>query len=297
MPIIKYEEWNPKPDTRRDINRAYRILNEYSDQGFDLTVRQLFYQFVSRDYIPNTERAYKNLVRMTNRARLAGMLDWDFIVDRTRNIRSLAHFEDPAEIIGAAAKQFRIDKWLDQRCYIEVWIEKDALTGVIEPICNKLDIAYFSCRGYTSQSEMWRASQRIEERIFSEKGSLIIHLGDHDPSGIDMTRDIESRLALFNDTGERIAVNRIALTRDQIEEYNPPPNPTKVTDPRAKWYLMEHGDKCWELDALDPFVIQNLIETEVLAHRDEDKWKAAIEIEKEGLKELSDIVENLNEEA
>src|SRR5215467_8357308 len=155
------------------------------------------YQFVSRDPLPNRQSEYKRLGDIINDARLAGLVDWGAIVDRTRNIRALSHWSDPAAIVEAAANRFAVDKWADQPRRVEVWIEKDALVGVFEPVCDELDVPLFSCRGYTSQSEVWGAAQRLERYLMAGQEVVILHFGDHDPSGLDMTRDIRERLRLF----------------------------------------------------------------------------------------------------
>src|SRR2546421_299069 len=161
MPKICYEEKNFRKVTLDVISTANTIIEAYVAQGFILTLRQLYYQMVARDIIPNNEKEYEKLSRTISDARMAGMIDWDHIEDRTRNVRSNTHFDDPADIMNAAAKQYKIDKWATQPCRVEVWIEKDALVGVIAGICNNLDLPYFSCRGYTSQSEMWAGAQRL----------------------------------------------------------------------------------------------------------------------------------------
>ena len=143
------------------IRQANAIIRDYAAQGFRLTLRQLYYQFVARDLIPNTQRSYKRLGNIISDARLAGLVDWDAIEDRTRNLESNPHWDDPAAIIAAAARSFRLDKWETQPCRVEVWIEKEALVGVIERICRNLDVDYFACRGYVSQSEQHAAGKRF----------------------------------------------------------------------------------------------------------------------------------------
>lgn len=276
MPKIEYVARKFTPRSLQLIETANQIIAEYVAQGFDLTLRQLYYQFVARDVIPNTMREYKNLGNVVNDARLAGLIDWEAIVDRTRNLESNSHWDSPADIVEACAKQFQIDKWVDQPKRVEVWIEKDALVGVIERACREEDVAYFSCRGYTSQSEMWVAAQRLIEYEGQGQDTVVIHLGDHDPSGKDMTRDIESRLRLF---GARTEINRIALNKDQIRKYNPPPNPCKVTDSRAGQYIRKFGTKSWELDALEPQVLDNLIRDAINEYRDQDLWDSAKTVE------------------
>jgi hypothetical protein len=269
VPIIQYVRKVFGADRQAIIDQANLICAEYAAQGFDLTLRQLYYQFVSRGLIANKMSEYKRLGDIINDARLAGAMDWDYIVDRTRNLRDLAHWRSPQEILSAVAAQYRTERWARQPEMVEVWIEKDALIGVIAGVCEGADVPYFSCRGYVSQSEMWSAAQRHHGYQRRGQQPIIIHLGDHDPSGIDMSRDIQDRLALFGATTEVI---RIALTMDQVDQYQPPPNPAKITDSRAVGYIEEYGPESWELDALDPATLAALITGEIEAHRDDALW-------------------------
>lgn len=262
----KYKNIRFHSKSLETIERVNTIVAEYDTQGYELTLRQVYYQLVARGYIPNNERSYKNLGSLINDGRLAGLIDWYAIVDRTRNLRGNSHWDSPAKVIEAARRSYMLDRWKNQPNYVEVLVEKDALIGIVSQICGKLDVPHFSCRGYTSQSEMWSAAQRfIRER--HRESRTIIHLGDHDPSGIDMTRDIQERMDMF---GADVYVKRVALTMEQIESFNPPPNPTKLSDARANGYIEEYGHECWELDALEPKVITALIRDEVTALLDTD---------------------------
>lgn len=287
MPLIQYKEIKFKKATLLQIQMVNAIIEEYSVQGFDLTLRQLYYQFVSRDIIPNTNRAYKQLGSTVNDARLAGLVDWDSIVDRTRFLRSLPTWDTPASIVRSTAHQFRIDRWANQPYRPEVWIEKDALVGVIAGVCNELNVPYFSCRGYTSQSEMWAAAQRLES--YAPQTPMIFHFGDHDPSGLDMTRDIADRLTMFMGGME---VKRLALNYDQVLAFKPPPNPAKTTDARAKAYIREFGRESWELDALSPTTLAALIRDEIVALQDTDRWEVDAEVEARGREQLGAIASN-----
>lgn len=278
------------------IESANDIIDEYQAQGFSLTLRQLYYQFVSRDLLSNNQKEYKRLGSVINDARLAGHIDWEAIEDRTRELRALAHWSSPAEIIEACANQYRIDKWANQEHYVEVWIEKDALVGVIEGVCKKNDVPYFSCRGYTSQSEMWVAAQRLIKQCEDEKEVHIIHLGDHDPSGIDMSRDIEERLDLFLEhSGYSMAgnLNRIALNMYQVTKYNPPPNPAKLTDSRSEDYVKKFGEESWELDALDPKTLADLIQQNIDVLVDDVLWQDSVDEEKAGRAKLAEVARSL----
>ena len=143
---IQYVERDFAPRSLEVIDLANEIIEVYRAQGFDLTLRQLYYQFVSRGLIPNRDSEYKKLGSIVNDARLAGLIDWERIQDRTRNVRRLSHWEDPAGVIKSALASYHVDYWEGQEYRPEVWIEKDALVGVIEGVCEELDVPFFSCR-------------------------------------------------------------------------------------------------------------------------------------------------------
>lgn len=288
MPKICYVEKNFSEDTLKVIEQANEIIEAYAAQGYDLTLRQLYYQFVSRDLIANTQKEYKRLGSIINDARLAGLIDWEYITDRTRNLHRLAHWSSPGSIIQACAEQYRVDKWATQKVRVEVWIEKEALAGVFQRVCDQLDVPFFSCRGYTSQSEMWAAGQRLKGIKRGGQKPIILHFGDHDPSGIDMTRDIRDRLKLFMGG---LSLERLALNMDQVEEYEPPPNPTKITDSRAEGYIAEYGNESWELDALEPDVLASLVRDFVLSVRDKAAWEEAEDREQAGRERLAELAD------
>jgi hypothetical protein len=151
-------------------------------------------------------------------------------IHRLRIVDELPHWQDPQEIVGAVAQQYRIDKWEGQPYRPVVLIEKDALAGVIEPTCRTLDVAYLACRGYTSLSAMKDVGDRLLRFVRAGQTPIVLHLGDHDPSGIDMTRDIRDRLQVF--VGNHVETRRLALNMDKVQQYQPPPNPAKDTDAR-----------------------------------------------------------------
>lgn len=282
MPKIQYKEINFRVKSLSLIKLVNQVLEEYEAQGYELTLRQAYYQLVARGYIPNNERSYKNIGNLINDGRLAGLIDWHSITDRTRNLCGNAHWDKPQSIIESAKYSYNLNKWEGQPNYVEVWVEKDALIDIVGQACRPLDVPYFSCRGYTSQSEMWSAARRFIRQRHKE-GRVIIHLGDHDPSGIDMTRDIQERLEMF---GADVYVKRVALTMEQIQTYNPPPNPAKITDSRASKYIDLYGNESWELDALEPSVITELITNEVTFYRDDEIFQKVYDREKKQKDEL-----------
>jgi hypothetical protein len=291
MPRIKYVSKNMRGAKLAMIDAANVIIDEYKAQGYELTLRQLYYQFVARDMLPNKQSEYKRLGDTISDGRLAGLVDWNAIVDRTRNLKDLAHWSSVGELLGACADQFREDKWAEQETRIEVWIEKEALAGVFQRVCEELDVPYFSCRGYVSQSEMWRAGRRLKVHEDGGQETVILHFGDHDPSGMDMTRDIRDRLTMF---GSRVDVQRLALNMDQVTKYAPPPNPAKLTDARAEGYVQLYGTASWELDALDPGTLSALVRDKVEEYRDEDTWGESLTREEDGTNKLTELSKELS---
>lgn len=278
------------------IDRANAIIVEYQKQGFTLTLRQLYYQFVARGLIPNSQKEYGKLGVALNNARLAGLVDWEAIEDRTRNLEEVNTWKSPQAILNAVANQYQEDIWQTQPDCVEVWVEKEALVGVIERVCTEFQVPYFACRGYSSQSEQWRAGKRILERAEAHgQRTIILHFGDHDPSGIDMTRDNIERLEMFSENN--VEVRRLALNMDQVKKYRPPPNPAKMTDSRSEGYVAAYGDKSWELDALDPKVIDALIRNELNSIIDAKLWQRAkkkVEVERARLKAVAERWETLH---
>lgn len=300
MSKIQYIDKNFRQDSLVLIDIANGIIEDFKDQGFDLTLRQLYYQFVINNLFPeswvdkktgstNNMRSYKKLVDLVSNGRLAGKIDWNSITDRTRSVNEFSSWDDIPGIINSAQYAYTIDKWEDQKIMFEVWVEKDALINIVKKACLPFEVPSFSCKGYVSQSAMWRAAERI---LSYGKETVILHLGDHDPSGIDMTRDIVDRMKIFG--AYNIDVERIALSQKQVKKYSLPPNPTKITDSRAKGYIREYGRECWELDALSPQVLIDLITKNIDKKINKDILYQTKMVQNEGrlkIKELSDNID------
>lgn len=294
MPRINYlhEPIKFRRSTLEIIELANRIANQYANMGFNLTLRQLYYQFISRDFFPNTERSYNKLGRTINDARMAGLFDWNFIQDRGREAYGVGWPEhetpETADVIRNAQYGMSVDLWQDQDYRVEVWVEKQALEEVVQRAASRFRVGYFACKGYVSQSEMWAAGRRLGNVVLeNNQRPLVIHLGDHDPSGIDMTRDIGERLSLFAET--EVEIRRIALNMEQIDEFNPPPNPAKMTDSRFSSYAAEYGNESWELDALRPEQLVDLISREIDSVLDRETYNQRREEERE-LRETFDTI-------
>jgi hypothetical protein len=274
-------------DAQVMIVKINQILSDYAAQGYDLSLRQLYYQFVARDAFPadrtwtwtgskwvrdpngtpNAEPNYKWLGDIVSDGRLAGLIDWDLIKDRGREMVQNPHWKDPADFLEVVAPQFRFDLWADQPSYVEVMVEKQALEGVLQPVCRQLDVPFTANKGYSSSSALYEASKRFLARAQEDKHLFVVYLGDHDPSGIDMSRDVEDRLNMFINTsmgfrsseGDLLQVKRVALNMDQIRKLRPPENPAKLTDSRANSYVRRFGRSSWELDAIEPRALAQLV--------------------------------------
>jgi len=285
-----------------------RIMNSYEAQGFKLSLRQLYYQLVAQCLLPdgwedphtgskNNPKSYAKIGDLVTQGRMAGLLDWDMIEDRTREMIQPPMWKNPSEIVQAAAGQFAIDRWKEQNNHVEVMVEKSALEGVLIPVCRELGIRFTANRGYSSASTMYEAGQRLRHFVRMGKEVHIIYLGDHDPSGMDMTRDIRERLSLFS--GGDVDTIRVALNFDQVEKLNPPENPAKLSDSRAAAYIEEFGESSWELDAIEPRMLADLVTKRVKKLTDKDQWEVTMATEaqmREDLQAMADDYETNNSE-
>ena len=328
MACERFRTTNFKPESAAKIVKMNEIIEEYQGQGLRLTARQLYYQFVSRGLIPNQPAEYKKLTALLTDARYAGLVDWDSIEDRGREPNTPSEWSDLKSLTESALRSYRLPRWETQRSYVELWVEKQALAGVLEPLAREHHVTLMVNKGYSSASAMKESAERIKsktimnserldeietelrecsdkygqpsyeytklsERLGLElnadilRKSHIFYLGDHDPSGEDMVRDIAVRLREFGVL--RLSVDKIALTMDQVEEYDPPPNPAKITDPRAAGYIAKYGPHSWEVDALPPNVLAQLIRdafARVIDLQAMNKIKKQEEVDKKRLREV-----------
>jgi hypothetical protein len=286
-----------KPKALKLIEICDDIVNDFAGQGFTMTIRQLYYQLVAKGHVPNTIQSYEHVQSLMNNARLCGLIDWDAIEDRTRNIIERPHWTSGGHILQSVASQYHQDMWEDQPSRVFVIVEKEALAGVLERVCHKWDMPLLPARGYPSASTL---RELAKTRIMSASQRIVVlHLGDHDPSGIDMSRDLEERLSMFSRHRVHVDFRRLALNMDQVEEQKPPPNPAKVTDSRYGKYQELYGDESWELDALSPQYLHKLVEEQVQEIVDIHKWHNTqdhIAFVRARLQDIADNFDNPDEE-
>lgn len=311
----KFREIRLSKANRERLETINKIIVEYQRQGYRLTLRQLYYQLVSRDVIPNDQKEYTRLSKLLKEGRLGGFVDWDAIEDRLRTLEKPASWDSPADILGAAARQYRRDRMEGQATVLEVWVEKDALSNVLERVTKQYGIGLQVNRGYGSVSAIYEAYQRFREALNAGKPFRLLYLGDHDPSGIDMIRDIthrifemwygeeidpEERLPAdpeevyeFAEFEQHFQVQHVALTMAQIRQYNPPPNPAKIQDPRAGNYIQQYGNTSWEVDALRPEVLNGILRDAIEQHLDMDTYQAALAREAEEKERMANMIKGL----
>lgn len=326
---IKFREVKLSKANQARLEQVNRIIAEYQKQGYTLTLRQLYYQLVSRDVVPNKQSEYAKLSTLLKEGRMAGIVDWDAIEDRLRKPSSPPSFDSPADILEACINQYALPRMNGQHNYVEVWVEKDALSGVLKRVTQKYHIPILVNRGYSSVSAMYDSYNRFKTAAQRKQKITILYLGDYDPSGVDMIRDIRERITDFflgsaelhrkfqdlpsdemrdfvrphynydQDAIEdhEIAVEKgardwaikwveqnftvtpIALTREQITKYKPPPNPAKRTDPRAEKFIKKHGATSWEVDALKPEILNQILTTNIESLIDKTMYNKILKAE------------------
>lgn len=271
------------------LGNAREIAEEYDG---NLTVRQLYYQLVARGFIPNSQESYKRLVSILSEARLSGDFPFEWLLDRTRQARTGRFTGDQTIVDSAldnAARELRQapeswlwrDRWYGQRTYVSVWVEKEALAGVFEEPCEELGVAWFVLRGYSSLSAL---SQWVDNASAATSGGssidecVVLYFGDHDPDGWEIPRSAERNVEAIAEVRDiflpPVTFRRVALVRDHIDLYNPPPFPAKETSSRYASYVKEHGiEDAWELDALRPEVLDRLIRDRIADYFDEEIYE------------------------
>jgi hypothetical protein len=293
MALMKYIDKKIRQAGLDQIDQINAIIGEYQRQGYKLTLRQLFYQLVSRGFIENTIQSYKNIGNLVNDGRMCGLIDWDAIEDRTREAHDAygpqrvhehnVNIRDIKRAVLFEIDGYYLHAWTRQLYYAEVWVEKSALEGIVKNATESYRVPYLATRGYPSVTLLKDAAERFTEHTGDGQRCVVIHLGDHDPSGIDMTRDIRDRLSAL---GAAVEVERIALNMEQIKRYSPPPNPAKETDTRAGEYIRRFGAASWELDALRPEVLSELVKAKIGGYFDREIYSEIEEHRQEGIEAM-----------
>lgn len=288
----RFIEWSPKPDTLAIVQAAVIAADEM--RGYQPTLRTVYYNLVVKKIITNSQKSYNRLKALLTKARNAGMFDWESFVDKGRELEEPYIREDATELLEGLEHHISADMWADQEFYVEVWVEKQAQEGVVDVACADFSVPWLACKGFVSATAAYDAGKRFAAAESMGKKLRLIHLGDHDPSGMDMTRDNRRRLIQYGWL-ENLQVDRIALNMDQIEEYDLPPDPAKESDSRYARYVEEHGSGQWELDAIKPQILEPIIKAAISKYIDPDAWRETKDREAEIKKPLVWLGDNAEE--
>lgn len=291
-------EWQ---ETTELIQAAAGIL----EREHPMTVRQLFYRLVSVAVIKNSRADYQKVSKVMTKAREDGRVDYQWIVDRSRPEYVPNVFKDLAGYGRAIHRSYRKDNWESQPNYVELWCEKDSVTGSIQDITDELGITLRVGRGFQSATRVYEIAP-----LFSKikKPKIVFYLGDHDPSGQDIERDLRERVTTkleaarrasfltelakasddhhqslidkFNFSEVPFSLERLAIFAEDIKKFKLPPLRIKDSDSRARQFCKQHGRDCVELDALPPSELRRRIRSVVEAEMDMEAWKRAVEVEK-----------------
>lgn len=284
MAKIEYRKAALSKDSLEMLHTINEIIEEYVEMVYRLTLRQLYYQLVSRDVIPNNDKEYKKIGHLLKEGRMAGIVDWDAIEDRMRKPERPYWVLGLDDAVKDTIEQYRLDRQQGQPYKLLVIVEKDALSGVLAPITGEYMIPILVNRGYGSCTVMHDLHKMFSR---DERPGKILYIGDHDPSGLDMIRDVTDRIEEF---GTFVDVEPIALTYDQVETYGPPPNPAKFKDPRASGYVELYGATSWEVDALRPPVLVSVLEEAIEQNMDMDLFTEMKEKEEEDKRKLAEFL-------
>lgn len=348
------------------MNSIIKVCESFQRDGYTLTLRQLYYQLVSKDYIPNHDKVYKKLSSLKDELVYSGRVDWALFEDRGRTASKPFYEESVEEALRFTANEYKLDRQKGQKNHVEVWTEKDAISSILRNVTHPMGVILSVNKGYTSSTAIYTAYSRFIEKIGNGCSVTILYFGDHDPSGLDMIRDIRERLMFMFTNGERaydemddlwdvdwsdepVSINEMAhnwstsidedgdevysdvvryylndedcisvwddgqeyfddvkaffkhhfeikqigLTMSQIREFNPPPNPAKITDPRAKGYVEKFGEVSWEVDALRPQVMERIVKEAITREIDVEVYNNNLEQEKKDKKKILDIIKAL----
>ncbi len=244
--------------TKADVERRRNNLLDIVAAMKPATVRQVFYQASVRGIVEKSEAGYAKVQTDLVLMRRAGDLPYDWLADNTRWQRKPRTFNSVEQALDDTARLYRKALWAEADAYVEVWLEKDALAGVILPVTSTYDVPLMVARGYASLSFLHEAAEYISTL---EVPAYIYHFGDFDPSGVNAGEKIEQTLKEMAPNAD-INFERIAVNRDQIAVWHLPTRPTKATDSRARGF----GDISVELDAIEPNRLRNLVKSAIERH-------------------------------
>jgi hypothetical protein len=232
-----------------------------------ITGRGIGYKLFTQRLIPDMSRKSMRVVyRLLKEAREEGIIPWEWIVDETRSAERVATWADPEAYSRTVANSYRRDFWNRQPVRVEIWSEKGTVRGVLMPVLSEYQVTFRALHGFNSATQVWDIAQDDDGREL-----VALYVGDMDPSGMCMSEvDLPKRLQEYD--GDHVEVRRIAMTRVQLRGLPSFPATDKKDDTRYKWFVANHGDTCWELDAMDPRDLRECVETAIKELIEPEAW-------------------------
>lgn len=273
--------------TRDEIEDIEDAICDLLDDYHPMTIRQLYYQLVTTGAIPKTEAEYRTTTRLALNLRRNGTIPYSCIADNTRWMRKPRSFTGMEAMLDFSLETYRRALWIDQPVYVEVWLEKDALAGVLYEVTSRWDVPLMVSRGYASETYLYEAAQAI---INAGKPAYLYYFGDYDPSGLNIPEVIERRLRGFAPDCE-IHFKRMAVLPEQITEWHLPTRPTKKSDTRSRGFRGESV----EVDAIPPAILRGLVSEVITQHLDSELLKKHLLselIEKESLGRIMKVMKD-----
>jgi len=267
----------PYAKKRALMEHAIEVANRYDSA---ITLRQLYYQLVAGNVIENSEASYESVGKAVATARKLGLMSFSDIEDRGRKVEASHHFASADDAVAWVKAAFDQDRWINQDERVAVICEKAALSGIVQPICQRWQVPYVASKGYASLS----LGAEVASKLF---GYTILYFGDLDPSGVHMPQNWRDLLDGF---GAGCHIIPVALTPEQVDRYDLVPQPVKLTDKRSQTFREEYGDHCYELDAIPPDLLGSIVEVAIEVFVDQDRWNERdAEIEAERAKIIASI--------
>jgi hypothetical protein len=264
------------------IDAMYDIAEECQP----ITGRGVGYKLFSMGLIPSMAcmKAAPNVYRLLKEARERGIIPWEWIVDETRSLEKVPSWDDPEHFARTVSRQYLRNFWNEQPVRVEVWSEKGTVRGVLSPVIDdEFGVGFRVMHGYTSATTVYDVAQDDDGRDL-----IVIYVGDRDPSGMDMSeKDLPARLAEYG--GHHVTIKRIAIleTDRRLPSF---PASDKKKDPRYKWFVKNCGDRCWELDAMDPNDLRERVKEAIEAEIDPEAWERCKVINKAEMESLNEVL-------
>jgi hypothetical protein len=272
---------------RRNRNLARLAIELIQETQPPVTIRQLYYLLVGRGQIPNSEGAYRRVQQLIAWLRKNGIIPYSWITDRTRSPIDVSTWDDTADFLDTVRQAYRKSLWQSQPDYLEIWLEKDALSGVFSAITQTYQVRLMVGRGFSSISFLYEAAMDLAN---IKKPIHIYFFGDHDPSGRNIEAKVLESLKLHGINLRHF--ERVAILAEDIKRYNLPPAPAKKKDPRYRSYVQRFGSVAVELDALPPDVLRERVEACIVRHINVQEWNRLAVIERAEQDALSKIVQS-----